>query len=281
MSAITSVIKLIRPINCLLAAISVVTGGYLTLEPFVWPHLLPVVFAVICVCAAGNVFNDIGDLQIDRIAHPDRILVSGRLGVPAARRIGLALNIAGAVLPLFAGLAVSLAVWVMISLLFVYNRYLKRVVLAGNFLVAIVAAAVFMVGGYATGPQVVFEFPGPLIPALFAFLIHLMREIAKDIQDMEADRQYDRRTLPLMLGVRASFICIAGLAVILSLAIYWPYRVEWFGRYYMFVAGGGVILPIVVALSYIFVHLTADKARILSAILKVSMGVGLLALLVA
>ncbi|MBI5268018.1 MAG: geranylgeranylglycerol-phosphate geranylgeranyltransferase [candidate division Zixibacteria bacterium] len=264
-----------------MAAVGVVVGGYLTLEPLVWTSLLTVAVAIFCVCAAGNIFNDIGDVEIDRIAHPDRILVSGRLEVSAARRIGLALTLVGAVLPLFAGLAVVLAVWVMIGLLITYNRYLKRVALAGNLLVATLAASVFMVGGYATSPQVVFELPGPPIAALFAFLMHLMREIAKDTQDMDADRQFGRRTLPILLGERASFIFIAALAVILSLAIYWPYREEWFGRYYMIFAGGGVILPIAVTLTYLFVHMAADKGRILSAVLKVSMGVGLLALLVA
>jgi geranylgeranylglycerol-phosphate geranylgeranyltransferase len=281
MSAFISIVRLIRPVNCLMAAICVPVGAYMTLEPLVWPPLVLVATAIFCICAAGNIFNDIRDLEIDRIAHPARILASSRLSVSIARRIGMALNGLGAILSFGAGVPAAVAVWVMIGLLFAYNNYLRRVPLLGNVVVALLAGSVFMIGGVVIGPPVVFELPGPIIPALFAFLVHLMREIVKDAQDMEADRKHGLRTLPMVIGVRGSLYCAAILAIILGLAIYWPYREEWFGRKYMLVAGIGVILPVAVALSYVLAKPAVSRMPVLCTTLKVSMGVGIVALLLA
>jgi len=40
--------------------------------------------------------------------------------------------------------------------------------------------------------------------ASFAFIISLIREVIKDMEDMEGDRKYGCRTMPILWGVNAS-----------------------------------------------------------------------------
>ena len=264
-----------------MAAVGVFVGASLTLEPVSWITLIPSALTVIFICGAGNVFNDLKDVEIDQFAHPDRVIVAGRLSMVCARRLGWGLNVLGAVVALFINLPSALLAWLAIGFLFAYNYFLKRVPLAGNFIIALLAGGVVLMGGMALAPEYAFELPGPIIGGLFAFLVHLMREIVKDIQDMEADRRFGLRSLPMLIGVRSSLLTVALFAVILCFAIFWPYREEWFGRYYLYIAAVGVIAPVLATIATSILRPSDTSIRVLATTLKVAMGFGLLALLAA
>lgn len=42
---------------------------------------------------------------------------------------------------------------------------------------------------------------------VFAFLINLMREVIKDIEDIEGDKMQNIKTLPLIVGVKMLYFC--------------------------------------------------------------------------
>ena len=47
-----------------------------------------------------------------------------------------------------------------------------------------------------------------VVYASFAFIISLVREVIKDMEDMEGDARYGRRTMPLVWGLNATkFFC--------------------------------------------------------------------------
>src|SRR5690606_9166603 len=58
-----------------------------------------------------------------------------------------------------------------------------------------------------------------MIYAVFAFGITLIREALKDLEDMQGDADFGRRTIPVMWGARKSklFLLALTLALILSL----------------------------------------------------------------
>jgi len=269
---------LIRPLNCTLAAGGVAVGAYLTRAPVPW---IPVSIAAISgflVCAGGNVFNDLKDTRLDRVAHPDRPLASGQLTESFAFRIGLVVNLTAAVLSLFVSLQVAAVVAATIGLLAVYNLRLKQFPVVGNLVVAVCGGATFLVGGLAASASNAFALPGPLIPAIFAVILNLMRELVKDVQDIEGDHSVGIRTLPMVIGRRVTYVLVFVLALLLAVAAYWPFAKDWFGYDYFVLSVGGVILP-TLSLSLIAIKApSAQVTRIFSAVLKVSMVFGLLAL---
>lgn len=281
MTTILQSLRLIRTVNCLLASAGVWAGAYMTLEPINWPSLILVASATFCICAAGNVFNDLRDIEIDKIAHPARALPSEKLSAAFAFRLGIGLGLIGLILPLFVNFVSELVVVAAVALLLAYNYRLKRLPLAGNLIIALLTGGTLVLGGVATSVEPTFDLPGPLIPALYAFLLHLMREIIKDILDMEGDRKNGLRTLPIVWGVRVSLVAVFVLSICLSAAVYRPVVLEWFGYQYGYVAGIGVCLPVVVMSISTLVHPSTLMLKVFSVVLKVAMGIGLFALFIA
>jgi geranylgeranylglycerol-phosphate geranylgeranyltransferase len=264
-----------------LAGVGVWIGAYLTwLTPSYYGPTVAALAAFL-VCAAGNTFNDLIDIETDRINRPHRVLVRGGLTLTYARNLTIALNVAAFVMSLAVSLWVSAIALVTIGLLLAYNLYLKRIPLLGNSVVAFLAGLTFVTGGLAAEPALTFRLPGPLIAAIFAFLFHLVREIIKDVQDMEGDRQAGLNSLPLVWGVSKSLHLALGLFAVLVLFTYWPVFRGWFGRTYEVITVYVVDLPLLALLIFVSANPSPRMLTFGSIALKIGMTLGLLALILA
>jgi geranylgeranylglycerol-phosphate geranylgeranyltransferase len=170
------------------------------------------------LAASGNVHNDLLDLPVDRINRPERPLPGGRVTPGAAGALAGILLAAS----LAAGFAVDsahgLLVCAMGALLWAYNRHLKALPLWGNLAVSLLCALAvyfpefprpFAAGGDAPPPV------RPIytaLPALFAFVTTLAREIAKDAEDIPGDRAAGWSTFPLRFGLPATRAAVLLLA---------------------------------------------------------------------
>jgi geranylgeranylglycerol-phosphate geranylgeranyltransferase len=144
----------------------------------------------------------------------------------------------------------------------------------GNLTVSVVAALAFIYGGIATE-----DFRLSLIPAAFALLFHLGREIIKDIEDMKGDASAGAATLPLKLGVEFSVnICTLVFASLIVLTTL-PYFFHIFSLLYLLVVALGVDMIIVYVIWSIRHDHSSFNLHRLSSILKIDMLVGLLAIL--
>ncbi|MGD8922810.1 MAG: UbiA family prenyltransferase, partial [Candidatus Zixiibacteriota bacterium] len=131
------IIRLIRAGNCLLAMAAVWVGAYLTwLDPVYYGPLVAG-FAAFLVCAAGNVINDIVDIDIDRVNRPDRVLVRGDVSIPYARNLAILSGVIAIICGVAVNIEVTIAVVAAMVLLLLYNLWLKRVRVAGNFVIAL------------------------------------------------------------------------------------------------------------------------------------------------
>jgi len=275
------IFRLIRVANCLLAGVGVWIGAYLTwLTPTYYGPVVTALAAFL-VCAAGNVFNDLVDIETDRVNRPNRVLVRGGLTRKYARNLAIALNVAAFIMSLAVSFWVSVFALVTIGLLFAYNLYLKRIPLVGNLVVALLAGMTFLTGGLAVDPVLVFRLPGPLIAAVFAFLFHLTREIVKDVQDMEGDRQAGLNTLPLVWGVSKSLQLALGLFAVLVIFTYLPIFKGWFGRTYEVITVYVVDLPLLALMIFVLTNPSPRMLTIGSLALKIGMILGLIALVLA
>jgi geranylgeranylglycerol-phosphate geranylgeranyltransferase len=185
--------------------------------------------AVFLITGAGNVINDYYDRDIDAINRPKRPIPSGRISPKWAWNYSLALFVIGCLL---AGLVNQICLLVAAFnsvLLFFYARNLKATPLMGNLCVAFLTGSTFLFGGAAAGAAGLLA---NQIPFLLSFLATMSREIAKDIEDIEGDRQGGAKTLPILAGEKASAVLAAIFALAaVAFSLFAP-----FGRIYLGIA---------------------------------------------
>ncbi len=281
MFTLLNYLKFIRAGNCLLAAVGTLVGAYFTwLTPFYFEPIMTALAAFL-VCAAGNIVNDLLDIEIDRINRPQRMLVKGVISRTPAIKLAVALTILSLVIGLLVNLAVFLSVVIALMLLALYNFKAKIIPVLGNLLIAALGSLTFITGGLAVDSSLTFVLPGPLIPAIFAFLFHLAREIVKDVEDIEGDRLNGVKTLPQIVGVSRALLAALGVFFVFSLASFVPVFQGWFGRTYEIIAVYLIDLPTLLLLIFIWGHPTPKMLRTGSLVLKGGMVLGILALILA
>ncbi|MGI9077446.1 MAG: UbiA family prenyltransferase [Gemmatimonadaceae bacterium] len=197
MRLVRAIIALVRLPNALIAAAGVLLGAW-------WPRgsmsgdVLAAALAAMALTVAANSWNDAADIEIDRIAHPERPLPSGQLSRSAALRVAWAAAVSAV---LFSALAqpylAALTLVLLVPMRF-YSPHIKRLGLPGNLTVALVASLPFLYGAWAAGTP-----RAGLVLVAIASPLHLAREIAKDLDDADGDAGI-RRTLPMRIGARGA-----------------------------------------------------------------------------
>jgi len=260
--------EILRPFNCLMASAAAIIGLLVAGVWDVWPALI-IVAAVFLITGAGNAINDYYDRQIDAINRPDRPIPSKRIKPQMAFYYSIALFTMGCILASLAGQMCLFIAILNSFLLFFYARNLKATPLLGNLSVSYLTGSTFLFGGAAAG------FMGLLanqVPFGLSFLASMSREIVKDIEDMEGDRQGGARTLPILAGERAA----AGLAGLFGVAAVALSFLPRFGRAYLLIVAVADLL----LLFAVFEVIRGDPARSQRA-LKKGMAIALLAFLAA
>jgi len=193
-------LKLFRLGNCVMAALgallaSVICAGVNEVSDFVMQIALSMA-VVVSFTAAGNSLNDYYDREIDRVAHPERPIPSGKVAPQTARALAFGLFAIAFVLSVFVSWqSVTIAIVSMVIIVG-YERSLKAEGFAGNLAISWLTGALFLFGGAAVG-----KLELAWILAALALLATLGREVVKDIQDIEGDKG-SRRTLPMRVGVK-------------------------------------------------------------------------------
>jgi len=249
---VSSLLNLFRWKNLLIAGATIFCSKYAIFEPAI-THLFPeshatmnlwetllLSLSVMIIAAAGYVINDVHDLKADEINKPKKVIVGKTISLNAANNLYIFLNGSGVLLAAYTG---SLAgnyrlaiLHVMIAaLLWIYSSYVKNTFLIGNVIVALASAVVPMtyfffeslgyIESYGNvlvvtyksiwgGPlKVLFYFSLGL--GVFGFIISLIREIIKDMQDYKGDFSVGANTIPILLGEKWTKILIQVLCIVL------------------------------------------------------------------
>lgn len=223
-------IKLCRPVNCLITFLAVIGSGITSqgsqsvfLNGVIsWleaQNLLLGALAAGLIAAGGYVFNDIYDVEIDKINIPSRPIPSGAISISNARSFALFLFGSGIITCTFTlNLLAIITCLCATYLLYRYSTDLKRNGLSGNLTVAILSFVLFFYGGVLTTQAI-----NAIFPASFAFLLILAREIIKDVEDITGDRRHKCLTLPIRYGVNKSLFLAKCLLGSLALVAIIPY----------------------------------------------------------
>ena len=177
---------------------------------------LLLVLATLSIAAAGYVINNVFDQATDRDNKPSNVIVGNSISETTAYNIYIALNILGVGLgfylsngigkPGFAALFVVVA-----ATLYLYASSFKRSLLIGNIIVALLLSiSILIIGVYDLYPILTLQnqslmgvvFQILIDYAIFAFIINLIREIVKDLEDVNGDYNQGMNTLPIALGVK-------------------------------------------------------------------------------
>jgi len=271
---LTAIVKITRPINLLITFISVIVTAIIC-KPNSFPliEIILAAFTASFVMASGNIINDIYDIEIDKINRPERPLPSNKITIVQAYSIYISLVFISIFISIFLNEAALVVVLPSILLLFFYSKYLKRIPLVGNIVVAFLTGLVFIFGGVVVGNP-----SAAIVLAVFAFLINLIREITKDIQDFEGDKTIGVKTLPIYFGFKTSKLIILLFTFILILFTLYPFLTHLYKiEYFVFVMI--TVNPILIyCLKKLFQDQSLQNLKKISNLLKLSMVFGLIAI---
>ncbi|MEM6327566.1 MAG: geranylgeranylglycerol-phosphate geranylgeranyltransferase [Bacteroidota bacterium] len=212
MALALDLLRLTRPFNVVLFLAATALGGVLVaggaaFEGEALGRLLLAMLSATLVGAGSMVVNDLYDVEIDQINRPDRPLASGRVSRRAAWMFYAAISITGWVLGAMVSPVHGVIAALSVLFLWAYSTHLKGTVLLGNVAVGATIALGVLFGGLAAGPAT-----GPLwAGVILGGGIVFVREIAKDVEDVEGDRAGGARTLPIVWGERRALGLALGL----------------------------------------------------------------------
>ncbi len=217
MSKVGALIRLIRPINCVMMGFAVIVGAALAgTEQLLQQLPLSLGFATgFFLTGATMAINDYYDREIDAINEPKRPIPSGAVSPKEALTLASVLTFSGFLAALFTNwqsLAIALATWVVFVL---YTTKGKRTGLLGNLLVSVCIAVPFVYGGFVVEKGIM---PATGIFVAIVFLANTGREVTKGIVDVEGDRRNGVKTVAVVYGnekaaVAASVLYLAAVAL--------------------------------------------------------------------
>ena len=261
------------------------------LNLFGYPLLI---LATICIAAAGNIINDIYDIETDIVNKPNKVIVGKSISEKSAFNLYIVLNIIGVGLGFYlshsVGKSAFFPIFVIISAtLYVYASYLKQTPLIGNVVISfLVAMSILIVGVFDLIPAITesnkttqITFFKILVDyAVFAFLINLVREMIKDIEDIDGDYNAQMNTLPIAIGrERAKYIAfVVSLfpiaAVVYFIVTYLYMQQIAIGYFLVF-----ILAPLLYGTIKIYNATTKSNFNHISTIYKIVMLLGMLSLL--
>ena len=309
MKLIGAFLRLVRLPNLVMIVVTQVLFYFSFVDPFYQKgvntyferfHFLLVIISSLLIAAAGNIINDYFDRNIDEINKPQKKIIDKLI----KRRWAIVMHIIFSLTAIFIGFYVDSQTpvfWlgfsntICVILLFAYSISLKKKLLVGNVLISLLTAWAILVcflcyyrSFYCSNCEGL-EYQALLnrfmrisfLYAGFAFVISLIREVVKDMEDIEGDKKYGCKTIPISWGIPASKVFVAVWLVVLIgmiciIQIYvWQLGWYWSAAYSIVL----IIAPLIWTLRILFQVQVPKDYHQLSTIIKLVMLAGLLSMI--
>lgn len=269
-----SLLKISRPLNFLITFFTIIVAVIICSSGEL--NFMLIFFSAFSgglTASAGNVINDFFDINIDRINHPERALPSGSLNLSEAFIFYFILIFCSLAISYFINYVSFLIVVFSTILLFLYSYKLKKIPLFGNIIIAFLTGMAFIYGGAAVN-NIYYS----IVPAVFAFLINFIREIVKDMEDIDGDLKNGVKTFPILYGFSPAKKIILFLTLILIVFTFYPFLKSIYKIEYLFIVMILVNPVLIFILFSIFRNDTKKNLNKISFILKLDMIFGLTAI---
>ncbi len=201
-------------------------------------NLFLIVTASALVIAGGYIINNFYDAEKDLINKPTKSMLD-RL---VSQRFKLTTYFVLNFLSVFAASYISFRAVLFFSLyifgIWLYSHKLKRIPILGNLVSATLAITPFFVVFvyYRNFETVIF------VHALFLFLLILVREMIKDLENIKGDIAQNYKTVPILYGIRLSKRIIGFLIVLTLIPTYFLITYFDVGYMYLFFIASTVLL---------------------------------------
>jgi 4-hydroxybenzoate polyprenyltransferase len=192
-----------------------------------WQYGL-LVLSTILIAAGGYVINNVFDQSTDTINKPNNVIVGKTISETNAYNLYIGLTVTGVAIGFYLSNVISkpgfASIFILIAAtLYLYATSLKQMMIIGNIIVALLLSlSVVIIGIFDLFPtihegnqqQMGVIFSILLDYALFTFFLNFMREIIKDIEDVNGDYNQGMNTLPIAIGKSRTAKIVFGLSFI-------------------------------------------------------------------
>ena len=220
MNNIISFLKLIRLKNLIIVALTQLLIKFSLINPFLDNYILSnnqfylLVLATVFITASGYIINDIYDVPTDKINKDNKRIIGKLINSRNAISWYIFFNLIGLILGCYIAYLVkkpffSLIFFYCIFSLWTYSKRIKNTFLLGNLQVSFLTAlSVFNVALFdiipnginkSNGEMMIFKII--LFYTAFAFITTFIREIIKDLEDLEGDKKIQAKTLAITFGI--------------------------------------------------------------------------------
>ena len=311
MKLITAFLRLVRLPNLVMIAVTQVLF-YVSIVPsyvgdnisilsyFGSQHYLLLILSSLLIAGAGNIINDYFDRNIDEINKPEKKIIDTLI----KRRWAIVMHIVFSFIAILIGFYIDSQTpvfWlgfsntICVLLLFAYSISLKKKLLVGNVLISLLTAWVIFVCFLCYYRTLSFEGYEPFeqqailtrfirisfLYTGFAFVISLIREVVKDMEDMEGDKKYGCKTIPITWGIPASKVFVAVWLVVLigmiGIVQFYVLQFGWIWSAVYCIAL--IIIPLIWILQKLFKAQVPKDYHRLSTVIKFVMFTGLLSMI--
>lgn len=292
-----NILNLIRWKNLLMIAFVQLLVKYalfnsLAVDTYLSPiNFMLLILSTLCIAAGGYIINDIYDVETDTINKPNLVIIGKHISESKANTLYMALTFIGVIIgfylangigrPKFFGFFVIIA-----ALLYVYSTSLKQIAVVGNIIVSfLVASSILIVGIFELLPAIneqnqnlqstMFEVLADF--GIFAFLLNFIREIVKDIQDVDGDYKSGMQTLPIILGKsRTAKIAFTLTLITIAIIIFYVTKYLFMHKEVVIYFLIMVVGPLIYTALKLFTAEKNSEFKHISFILKLTMLTGML-----
>lgn len=228
----------IRPVNLFITALALYMARYTVVIPVLGmadfssslsgTDFSLLVMATLLIAAGGYLINDYFDRGIDAVNRPGSNKTDSVLGARRSIIVYVLITLSGLMTSWYLGERTGTRYVLLIhlfsaGLLFFYSQSYKKMLLAGNMVIAFLSGLAIMMTVLCDRHAMMSDPVMTIVSAyaVFAFLMTLVREIIKDCEDLAGDMAFGASTLPAVLGIRAARFIAALLAILVAAAIAW------------------------------------------------------------
>jgi 4-hydroxybenzoate polyprenyltransferase len=259
--------QIIRAANAFIASAGVALGWLYCNSNLPISDLFFRVLAGFFALGYGNIVNDICDIKTDKISHPNRLLVSGKITLRFAIISAIVCFIFSIIAGFFLSFKLGIATVIPLFILTLYSIWLKGTPFVGNFIVAALTGYTLFFGGFGENASKI------IFPAILAFLSNFAREIVKDLSDEKGDKSAGLKTTSSVpLKYIKSVIYLQFIAFIIISFL--PYFLHLLGKIYLIIS-----ISFIVGIHFLYIkYFNERNYKKAGDALKIQMILGLIAI---
>lgn len=179
-------------------------------------NLFILVFASSLTIASGYIINNFYDSQKDLINRPNKSMLDRLVSQKTKLSVYFTLNFIVALMALFVSWRVFLFFSGYIFFIWFYSHKIKKYPIVGNLTAAVLAVLPF----FAILLYYKNLYPQIFAHATFLFLLILIREMIKDLENIKGDIANDYRTIPVLFGENYAKQIITALTISTIVPVY-------------------------------------------------------------